>query len=282
MITVEFLGTGGAFSSIEQLHNMPLVRFQDKYYDLEYNFLVDCGGDIRHGLKRSGLSVTDIHGIYVSHLHADHIGGLEYVGFARMFQPTHIKPQLFVPTDLVDTLWESLRGGMEYTDDGFVKTLDDYFQVNPMKPGVPSEFQVSGMQIKLTCLEVPHILELNTIHAGASYALTVQYNDSRAFFTTDARYCPDLMMPEYEAADTIFHDCANYPVKGTKGYPTKSLVHARLYDLENLPDKIKAKTWLCHYTYLDGRSTIEAKDAGFLGLVPTGQQLIVGNNGNWR
>jgi subtilisin family serine protease len=45
--------------------------------------LIDAGWDTPHMLKRAGVSVKSITDVYVSHQHADHAGGLEYIGFAR-------------------------------------------------------------------------------------------------------------------------------------------------------------------------------------------------------
>ena len=45
--------------------------------------LIDCGTDARHSLHELGLSYKDIEHVYISHLHADHAGGLEWLGFSR-------------------------------------------------------------------------------------------------------------------------------------------------------------------------------------------------------
>ena len=45
--------------------------------------LIDCGSDIRFSLYAAGFSHLDITDIYISHLHADHAGGLEYIGLVQ-------------------------------------------------------------------------------------------------------------------------------------------------------------------------------------------------------
>ena len=50
---------------------------------------------------------------YYGHLHADHVGGLEWLGFSTYFNPNVESPDLFVADDLADPLWDHcLSGGM--------------------------------------------------------------------------------------------------------------------------------------------------------------------------
>ncbi len=65
-----FLGTGSAFT-LENYQSNMLVESPEGL------LLIDCGGDARHSLARQGWTALDITDIYISHLHADHIGGLE-------------------------------------------------------------------------------------------------------------------------------------------------------------------------------------------------------------
>ena len=71
-----FLGTGSAFT-LENYQSNMLVEAQEGL------LLIDCGGDARHSLARRGWTALDITDIYISHLHADHIGGLEWLGIVR-------------------------------------------------------------------------------------------------------------------------------------------------------------------------------------------------------
>ncbi len=50
-----------------------------------YRMLLDVGGDVRHTLKSLEMSSADIDGIYISHPHNDHIGGMEYMGLTTLF-----------------------------------------------------------------------------------------------------------------------------------------------------------------------------------------------------
>ncbi len=65
-----FLGSGSAFTMNNRQSNMILE-------DDGKILLIDCGTDIRHSLHQQDLSYKDIDAVYISHLHADHIGGME-------------------------------------------------------------------------------------------------------------------------------------------------------------------------------------------------------------
>ncbi len=68
-----FLGTGSAFT-LEYYHSNMLIEAP------EGRLLIDCGGDARRSMAAQSLGALDITDIYISHLHADLIGGLEWLG----------------------------------------------------------------------------------------------------------------------------------------------------------------------------------------------------------
>ena len=71
----------------------------------------------------------DIDAVYISHAHADHLGGMEFLGFTRYFTRKYMLdarrrgdnsseplalPTLYCARELVRDVWDhSLRGGME-------------------------------------------------------------------------------------------------------------------------------------------------------------------------
>jgi ribonuclease BN (tRNA processing enzyme) len=85
---ITFIGSGSAFTT-NNYHSNILITSNNK------NLLIDCGSDARFALKEAGYSFNDIDGIFVSHLHADHIGGLEWLGLTNKFvSPEHRRPQI--------------------------------------------------------------------------------------------------------------------------------------------------------------------------------------------
>src|SRR5918998_2468850 len=125
MMKLIFLGSGSAFTVGDGnfQSNMLLVNEQGN------KLLIDCGSDIRFSLYAAGFSHLDITDIYISHLHADHAGGLEYIGFSTKFDPRCQKPNLYLNKELVNELWHgTLSGGMSSIE-GKIADINTYFKV---------------------------------------------------------------------------------------------------------------------------------------------------------
>jgi hypothetical protein len=246
-----FIGTGSAFTMTGFQSNMVLE-------DSGKRLLIDCGGDVRHALAKAGLGAKDIDGLYVSHLHADHIGGIEWLGFSRYFSQGP-KPDLFINERLATNLWEqSLRGGMA-SHQGVVLTLDHFFKT------VHRIAHNSGFKWGQTdCRLVQTVHYMDGYEIVPSYGLIMKIDGKpevgEVFLTTDTQFAPNQIMDFYQRASIIFQDCE------TSNY--KSGVHAHYTELKTLPPDIRKRMWLYHYQ--DGPLP-DAVGDGFAGFVKQGQ-----------
>lgn len=242
-----FLGTGSAFTMTNYHSNM-LLEVGDQH------LLIDCGGDIRFALRDAGYQVADIDALYVSHLHADHIGGIEWLAICTYFNPRLERPQLYVNEKLGEELWHnSLKGGLG-TLQNKIAHLDTYFDVKPIKRN--QGFDFAGV----------HLQTVQTVHFMDGYEIVPSYGlifptpKGKVFLTTDTQFTPGQLSTFYDEAAFIFHDCETSD--------SKSGVHAHYEELKTLPDEVRAKMWLYHYQ--DGRLP-DAEADGFAGFARKGQ-----------
>ncbi len=189
--------------------------------------LIDCGHTVPGRLRQMDLSLRDIDAVFLSHLHGDHIYGLEEWGF-RSFLQWQIKPYLLIAADLVAPLWRNvLSGTMAQVCDQHC-TLRDYFTVVPLHSGQP---QTLG----------PWTLEMHPVRHvpnACSYGVKVRAENAVLGFTCDSLADADPWF--YEDTDLVFHDCSFTPY-----FPTT--VHAHIEQLRAYPQAFREKTLLVHY-----------------------------------
>jgi ribonuclease BN (tRNA processing enzyme) len=226
------LGEGSAFSQ----------NYFNTMYTLEAKngkrLAIDFGSDAKWAYKEAGLGLGDIDAVYISHLHGDHIGGLEWLGFATYFNPTLPRPTMYLAEDLVAPLWNNaLSAGMGSLQ-GKICKLDDFFNVKAMNVNKA----VNWNGIKLQPVQTIHIM--NGFQFVPSYGLLITENDKTIFLTLDTQHAPYQIQDFYNMADVIFHDTEYLYMDGK---PLKSGVHAHYEDLRTLHENTKSKIYLSHY-----------------------------------
>lgn len=246
-----FLGAGSGLGTDPDNFQSNMMLLADNGKKL----LIDCGTDIRFSLNKANYQVEDIDAVYISHLHADHIGGLEWFALQQKFV-CHKKPDLIIHETLEQMLWEhSLSGGLK-TLEGQDATLQDYFKVHTVADNQIYEWE--GVQLNL--IKTVHIHSNGELMP--SYGLDMSYKSKNFFITADTQFIPEVFKPYYQKADLVFHDCETSR--------TPSGVHAHFNQLYSLSSEIKAKTWLYHYNDMDNKLP-DAQAHGFLGFVHSGQ-----------
>jgi len=245
-----FLGSGSAFTvGANNFHsNLLLVNEQGK------KFLIDCGSDIRFSLYEAGYSYLDITDIYVSHLHSDHVGGLEYIGLSTLFDPRCEKPNLYLSKDIAARLWDdTLVGGMGLLE-GDIANINTFFRLHQIENNQHFFWE----KIKFDLIKVNHVD--SGYYVMPTYGLFFEVGEKNVLITTDTKLCLDILGEYYEQASIIFQDC-EISINRTP-------VHAHYEELLTLPEKIKNKMWL--YGYQPGELPEATKD-GFKGFIKKGQ-----------
>lgn len=256
---LQFLGTGAAFS-MKNYHPNLLVEENGK------KLLIDAGGDIRFALRDVGLSSKDIDSVYITHLHNDHIGGMEYIAFTSFFDLNRSRPKLFCHKVLVEDLWsDSLKGGLSSIQ-GRILNIYDYFEVHPQE--IQKSFEWQGINFEL----------ISSIHVFNGYStiptfglMMTQKSGFKVYLTSDTQFTPEHLKEPYHKADIIINDCETSPFR--------SQVHAHYDDLITLDKNIKTKMYLWHYqdNVVEGFAEWQQKalNDGFKGFLQKGEIMQI-------
>jgi ribonuclease BN (tRNA processing enzyme) len=245
---LRFLGTGAAFTVGSGNYQSSMI--------LEYDnqkLLIDCGSDTRFSLFDQNLTHRDILSVFVSHLHSDHVGGLEWLAFKTKFDKHCERPNLFIADTLVGPIWNNVLSGGLSSLENCQAALDTYFNVHIIKN---NSFVWNSLPISL--VPTRHFKSNSIIMP--TYGLFFSINGTKIWISNDTQFTPDELKEYYETADIIFHDCETTE--------TKTHVHAHYSELVTLSPNIKKKMLL--YDYNPGPLPDAAQD-GFKGFVKKGQ-----------
>lgn len=215
------IGTGNAFSKTFYNNNALILRNKKMW-------LLDCGYLATRSLNELGISLHQLDGIIITHTHADHVGGLEEVAFRLKYEFKQ-RVNLYVPSSIVDSLWQhTLRGGLENTSEDLFE-LSDYFNVIPLYEN-HQEFIEKEFPIEI----------IKTLHVIGKDTFSV-FIGEHVFYSSDMQFMPDFIANEViekRKCKSILHDCH---LLGS------SAVHASLDQLLTLPHYVQSITYLMHY-----------------------------------
>ncbi|SFE12836.1 Ribonuclease BN, tRNA processing enzyme [Paenibacillus algorifonticola] len=216
-MNIQMIGTGSAFAK-KYDNNNALIEVPG------FKLLVDCGITLPKALHETNRSFDELDAVLISHIHGDHVGGLEEYAFQMMFLYGK-KPVLYIASSLVEPLWEqTLRGGLTQ---GPLQSIDDFFEVRRLEEGVEHELH-PGLTVRL--LQTEHIVGKN------SYSFIF---NQHFFYSADMKFSQALLEQLVEnGVNTIFHDCQLI---------APGVVHACLDELLTLPEPLQEKVWLMHY-----------------------------------
>ncbi|NEW04612.1 MBL fold metallo-hydrolase [Paenibacillus sp. SYP-B3998] len=213
---VTFLGCGDGFSVL-QGHNSAILAFNGT------NLAIDFPESNHYALHQMNMTLNQIEHIFITHLHEDHMNGLQKLALFHRVYPGRTKPKLIVPIGLKEDLWQCLRHGLELTTRGKL-TFEDYFDIEC----VDSEFIVEGVKFELVrTLHVPDML---------SYGLVCK---PFFYFSGDTRFDESYIRRIADEVQTIYYECHMQDDQ----LPS----HTSLAELLTLPETIQEKLVLMHY-----------------------------------
>ena len=220
------LGVGDAFSA---LHYSSCFALEAKGQWL----LMDCPHPIRkmlHEATRSAGLAFDVdrfQAVILTHLHGDHVSGLDTLAFYFRYVLKRKLPVITHP-EVASRLWtKHLAGGMEYS-------LQEPDQPAVCRPA--SEFiEIIPLEENQTLIQGPFTLRCRrTIHNIPTIALQVHAAGRTLGYSADTAYDPSLI--EWLApADLIVHEACS------------GFMHTPYENLLALPAELRAKMRILHY-----------------------------------
>lgn len=266
MLTMTFLGVGSAFAKRNYNANI-LFEFWEKEWNGPVpptpphdTLLVDFGvtGPLalyalkeRPGfeyLKTSNgaINYPAIRKVFITHQHADHIGGLEEMALMNAFvfkdnkTGKPYKAEMISTINILVNLWDnSLKGGLNTIQHRYA-LLQDYFFIRALVPSQPEKnsFRLGPYLFEIFPTDHVHI---ERKYDWPSYGLfvTAPQSGGAVFYSGDTRFDYPAYAKMMEAAQICFHDC--------QLFDQQDAVHALLSECRTLSQPIRAKTVLYHF-----------------------------------
>jgi len=220
------LGVGNAFSAVS--YSTCLALEAEGHW-----LLIDCPHPIRKMMREASasagvnLDVADVHAVVVTHLHADHVSGLEDLAYYSYFLLQR-RLRLLAHPSVSERLWPAhLAAGMQFSKqsaDGpnVERRSSDYFDLLGLFDG---EALVSG-PFSVTTFPASHSVPTSAIFVEAA---------GRKFgYSADTSYDPRLI-DWLSRADLMVHECDG-------GFP-----HTPYQRLAALPEALRRKMLVVHY-----------------------------------
>jgi ribonuclease BN (tRNA processing enzyme) len=263
MLTFTFLGVGSAFAKRNFQSNVLIEAWEkgpDRQAAPDDILLVDYGYAgplaLHQLMQRPGFEYLNSDGsinyhaikrVFITHQHADHIGGLEEMALVNAYlhgnsgQRRPFKPQLISSVSILVNLWDtSLKGGLGAMA-GRYAMLQDYFFILAIKPGEPDKSCFSILKrYRFHLFPTDHI-QIERKYDWPSYGLFIEDvpNGEFVFFSGDTRFDYPAYAQMMQRAKICFHE--------VQLFDQPNPVHALISEVRTLPEAIRKKTWLYHY-----------------------------------
>jgi len=218
------LGVGDTFS--EKHHSTALLLVCDGF-----SLAIDCPdmyrSVLRSATQASGrtLSLSDIDHVLITHVHGDHMNGLEGVTFYKHFVESK-RVNLVTSPEVRTAIWdERLKASMGALWDGHQFRqlgFDDYFEHIPLS--WTDDIVVGPFRIRAR----------RTVHHVPTSALLIEAGGRTLGYSSDTAFDPELIA-FLEPADLIIHETNLGPA------------HTPYSALAALPSELRARMRLIHY-----------------------------------
>jgi ribonuclease BN (tRNA processing enzyme) len=108
--SIKLFGVGDGWPCADRNHSSFLYRFGD------VSILIDCGENLSRNFKASGLSYNLIDRIFISHMHADHIGGFFMLMQGFWLEQRRKELPVTMPEEGIQPVKDMLHAGMLFAE----------------------------------------------------------------------------------------------------------------------------------------------------------------------
>lgn len=228
-LTVIPIGVGDTFSA--HLHTCSVVVQLD-----DFRLAIDCPDRYRGALAAASktlesaghkaISLWNLDHVLITHVHGDHMNGLEGVAFFKHFAQNQ-RLSLITSQEVRDVIWDKrleVAMGQLWDGEGFVeKHFEDYFDFSPLR--WDAAIEVGPLTIRAR----------KTIHHVPTSALLIEGGGRTLGYSADTAFDPELI-EWLDEADLIIHETNHGPA------------HTAYEDLAALPQRLRDKMMLIHYS----------------------------------
>ena len=229
---VNILGCGAAVPTARHMTTAQLVNIHDKV------FLVDCGEGTQTQIWKSGIKVTNMNHILISHAHGDHFFGLiPLLSSMRLMLERTDTVHVYVPEGLKDSLEVLLRTWCNlsfsviiHTHDGMSRTVlyeDNELSVEtiPMRHSIPCcgflfrekpklpvllpekclAYGISVRDFKRIKNGEDFVLPDGTVVPNSELTIPSTFAPRSYAFCSDTAYSPDIV-EQIRDVDLLYHE----------------------------------------------------------------------------
>ncbi|MGD7046974.1 MBL fold metallo-hydrolase [Rossellomorea marisflavi] len=246
---IKALGVNGAFT--KNYHNNFVFEMGER------TLLVDAGTTLRYSLSDAGFKETDITDIIITHLHSDHVGGLEEFAQRCKWIFNH-KPNLWVRGKMKAQLEEVIEKGL--CTDGL--TLNDYFNIYTCETGARNSFNIGNHQIEL--------IDTDNLHSEGMLSMGLKItleNGHNVIYTSDIakHQLAGFKDAIDERTSVLFHDVSM----------VENPVHSYIEDVVEHYKDVIAPHRIFAMHYQDETDLVELQQTYGISVVTTDHGYIV-------
>lgn len=240
-------------------------------------WLIDCGRQAPEQLAAAGLGWHQITGQLVTHVHGDHVFGLEEFAFVRYYTKGNgldavmkggPRPRLVAHGAVLSELWEVLGPSLRYRSDDNGEPvqgrLEDYFDV--LAPAhVERPRRAAWNHAEAFRSADLHVVARETRHVHGKPSTSFEFalpgqNGRCAWWSGDSVVDAELLQRLLPRTTIFFHDCTFTEFPGQ--------VHGLFSDFEKLDAELRQKLVLMHHEDDIERYRARAEALGFRLAMP--------------